>query len=230
MKSKNVRTFELKLGKRALIIFVLGMSCLLFVVFLLGIQMGKMMDAYPEKIARGLPRMIMERFGWIETRAETEVAANEAPKGSAKEGEEKVELTFYDTLAHKKKDVNVVEKAVPENRPDVAGGTSSRQPDAGSKPQNTVKPSDKPSEPAVKGKYQVQVVSLKEKEKAEHFCKKLASLGYTPRIITAELHDRGKWFRVVLDDFDNHEQAQKATDVISKKIIGVNCVIKKKND
>jgi len=230
MKSRNVRTFEFKLGKRALIIFVLGISCLLFVVFLLGIQMGKMMDAYPEKVARGIPHMIMERFGWIETRAATEVAVNEAPKEPAREGEDKVELTFYDTLAHKKKDASVAEKAVPESKPDAAGGTSSRQADAGSKPQTPVKVSDRPSETVVKGKYQIQVVSLKEKEKAEHFCKKLAGLGYTPRIITAELQDRGKWFRVVLDDMDSREKAQKAMDIISKKISGVNCVIKKKND
>lgn len=220
----------MKLGKRALIFFILGMSCLLFVVFLLGIQMGKIMDAYPEKVAEGIPRMIMDRFGWVETRAEMDVAANEESKEVAGEEKNNVELTFYDTLAHKKKNTDVVEKTVSDTKSGVVVGTSPRQADADSKLQNPTKPSDKLSESVVKGTYHIQVVSLQEKEKAELFCKKLAGLGYAPRILKAELHDRGKWFRVILDGFDSQEKAQKAVDAISKKISGVNCVIKKKSD
>jgi len=50
--SKNVHAFELKLGKRALILFVIGMSCLLFIVFLFGVTIGKNIDTYPEKYSR----------------------------------------------------------------------------------------------------------------------------------------------------------------------------------
>ena len=46
MATKNVHVFELKLGKRALILFILGMSCLLFVVFLFGVTVGKNIDVY----------------------------------------------------------------------------------------------------------------------------------------------------------------------------------------
>lgn len=203
----------MKLGKRALILFVLGMSCLLFVVFLLGIKVGKIMDAYPEKVARGIPHMVMEYLGWSSKKAEMDVAVNEAPKEKAVTGEEKMDLTFFDTLAQKKKDEKIVEKA---DQQKTSSAIVNEQP--------SVKPS-----PA-KGKYQIQVVSLKQKEKADQVCKKLIALGYSPRIVTAELRGRGKWFRVVMDGFESQEQAQKITDIVSKKISRVNCIIRKMGD
>jgi cell division septation protein DedD len=230
MRAKNVRTFELKLGKRALAVFVIGVSFLLFVAFLLGIHVGKIMDAYPEKVARGIPHVIMEYFGWLPKKAESVANAGNALKEPAAGQDDKVDLTFYDTLARTGKDADVVEKKTPER-----AGTVSEKP---SKPVNTgdsglvpAKPSDKPSSPAVPERYQVQIVSLKEKEKAEQMCKKLVDLGYTPHILTAEIRDKGTWFRVVLDNMESQEKAQKAMDVVSKKIRGVSCVVlKKKSD
>jgi cell division septation protein DedD len=241
---KNIRTFELKLGKKALIFFVLGMSCLLFVVFLLGVQMGKMMDAWPEKFSKGIPSMIMERFGgWPTTKSDTDVAA----VASAREDQGKMKLTFYDTLAQKRKNTDAEEQVDSVNGLEPTKAASPRSTDTGVEKQETPKvvekPSDgglkkqetpkvvgKPSEKTVSEKYQVQVVSLREKEKAQQLCKKLISLGYAPRIMTAELKGKGTWFRVVLDDFDSREKAQKASDMISKKLSGVDCVIKKKNN
>lgn len=227
VKAKNVRTFELVLGKRALIIFVLGICCLLFVVFLLGIKVGKIMDAHPEKVARGIPHVIMESFGWSSKKAETEVAVSEASKEPAGEVENKADLTFYDTLAKKGKDTKTAEKENSGNNPEVVKERSSQQTNTAATGQIPTKPSEKSSVTAVKGKYHVQVVSLKEKKKAEKLCEKLISLGYSPRITTAELQDRGVWFRVFLEGFESQERAQKAVNNVSKKISGVNCVIKK---
>lgn len=219
MKAKNVRTFELKLGKRALMVFILGISCLLFVTFLFGVKVGKFMDAYPEKISRGLPYMVMECFGWSPKKAEAETAVNETPKESAGTEENKVDLTFYDTLAQKK-GAKVEEKRTPGNSAAAVIERPSQKTNeaAGQTPVTTAQ---------AKSKYQVQVASLKEKDKADQICKKLVKLGYSPRIITADLQDRGKWFRVILDGFESREQAQKITDIVTKKIIGVSCVIHK---
>ncbi|MEI8173371.1 MAG: SPOR domain-containing protein [Deltaproteobacteria bacterium] len=208
MNTKNIRTFELKLGKRSLIIFVLSISCLLFVTFLLGIQVGKLMDAHPEKVARGVHYVIMECLGWSPKNAETVAVVNEAPKENTPAGEDKMDLTFFDTLGKKKSEK-------PSQQAALAPLPSKETP---------VKPSP------VTGNYQIQVVSLKEKGKADQVCKKLMNLGYSPRIVTAELRDRGVWHRVVLEGYESREQAQKVTDIVSKKIRGVNCVIHKKND
>ena len=219
MKAKNVRTFELKLGKRALIVFVLGMSCLLFIAFLFGIKLGKTMDAYPEKISRGLPYMIMECFGWSPKKTGSETAVNETPKELAGTEDSKVDLTFYDTLA--KKNVPKVEEKK------TTGSSAVAVIDKPSQTSNEAAGQPPAAQAPPKGIYQVQVVSLKEKDKADQICKKLSKLGYRPRIIATELQDRGKWFRVVVDGFESREQAQKSTNIITKKISGVNCIIRK---
>jgi len=218
MKAKNVRTFELKLGKRALIVFILGMSSLLFVVFLLGIRVGKMMDAYPEKAAQGFPYLVMDCFGWSPKKIVPEAAVNEPSKEPAGTGEETADLTFYDTLNQKKKSAKIEERAPGSSSAAVGEKPSQKMNEAVGK--TAVKPF------TIKGKYHIQVVSLKEKEKADQICKHLIKLGYSPQIVTADLPDRGKWFRVILDGFESRMQAQKTTDIVSKKINGVNCVIR----
>ena len=90
MASKNRRMFELRLGKLGLVLFIIGMSLLLFFSFLLGVLVGKHMEAYPERYSSGLTELIRDR-----------VLASK-PKVGEKEvkevGEEKFDLTFYDTL------------------------------------------------------------------------------------------------------------------------------------
>lgn len=92
--SKNRRVFELRLGKLGLILFIMGMSFLLFSGFLIGVVVGKHMEAYPEQYAFGMMELIRDRL----------IAAS--PKSADKETpeveEEKFNLTFYETLGKKK--------------------------------------------------------------------------------------------------------------------------------
>ncbi|MCX5845367.1 MAG: SPOR domain-containing protein [Deltaproteobacteria bacterium] len=217
MTSKNIRTFEIKMGKRALILFIMGMSCLLFIVFLFGVTVGKNIDTYPEKYARGVPGKILERLGLSSNRTETAEIVSETSKESAKAGGQ---------------ETGSEEKIVPETVP---AGTDEKQPAAQAtvstqkqKPpampvaeQVKIKPSP------VKEKYQIQVVSFKEKDKADQLCKKLTDLGFSPKNAVMELPEKGKWFRVTLEGFESKEQAQKAVDNMTRKIKGLNCVIHK---
>jgi cell division septation protein DedD len=100
MASKNSRNFEFKLGKQALVAFILGMSLLLFGVFLFGVMVGKHIDAYPEIIARGIPDMIREKLGFGKGKGQAELALQGEDTGDVEEGE--FDLTFYDTLAKKR--------------------------------------------------------------------------------------------------------------------------------
>ena len=90
MALKNRRIFELRLGKLGLLLFVCGMSLLLFSSFLIGVIVGKHMEAYPERYSSGLTELIRDRM------------LTSAPKVGEKEvkevGDEKFGLTFYDTL------------------------------------------------------------------------------------------------------------------------------------
>jgi cell division septation protein DedD len=201
MTSKNVRVFELKLGKRALILFIVGMSCLLFVVFLFGVTVGKNIDTYPEKYSHGFRGMMMEKLGWSSNRAETAVSAGETATETAKAGGE-------ENVPEEKKAPVAAAVASDEKQPSVPAAT-----------QTEVKPR------AEQEKYQIKVGSFKEKEKADQLCKKLAGLGFSPRVAEMQVPKKGKWMRITLEGFESREDAQKAADRVARKIKGLNCVV-----
>lgn len=98
MAVKNRRVFELRLGKLGLVLFIIGMSFLLFSGFLIGVVVGKHMEAYPERYASGIMVLIRDRL----VAAKPEADDKAADKDARDPGEEKFNLTFYDTLGGKK--------------------------------------------------------------------------------------------------------------------------------
>jgi cell division septation protein DedD len=132
---------ELRLGKLGLILFIGGMSLLLFSMFFLGIVVGKHMEAYPERFSSGVTGLIRERLFLSAPQTgratpSTEAGKRDEPAG----GEENVGLTFYDTLGGKKgaatgKPVGVMrdqpsEKSTPP--PASTGNPAISEPPAGS--------------------------------------------------------------------------------------------------
>jgi cell division protein FtsN len=201
MTSKNVRVFELKLGKRALILFIAGMSCLLFVVFLFGVTVGKNMDTYPEKYSRGFRGTMMEKLGLSSNRAETAVSLGETATETAKAGGEEI-------VPEEKKEPVAAAAASEEKQPSVPPATRTE-----------IKP------PLEQEKYQIQVGSFKEKEKADQLCKKLTGLGLSPRVAEMQVPKKGKWMRVTLEGFESRDEAQKTADRVAGKIKGLKCVV-----
>ena len=230
--SKNVHAFEIKLGKRALILFVIGMSCLLFIVFLFGVTIGKNIDTYPEKYSRGFSGAMIEMMGLSSKRTmETVETVAELPTELTKMGEEEKDLE------EKKEPVAIPEK-IEEKSPTPQVMIPAREQKSpapqvviSTKEQKPLSPpvvdNSKKQSPPVKEKYQVQVVSFNEKVKAEQLRKKLAAHGFKPVVVVTDLHEKGKWFRVTLEGYDSKEQAQKAADSVAGKIKGVNCVVHK---
>ncbi|MCE5264887.1 MAG: SPOR domain-containing protein [Deltaproteobacteria bacterium] len=103
MAAKNRRMFELRLGKVGLILFIGGMSLLLFSMFSLGIYVGKDMEAYPERFSSGMAGVVRERLFLSAPQTEkaeppTETAKRDEPAG----GEETAGLTPYDAPGGKK--------------------------------------------------------------------------------------------------------------------------------
>ena len=119
MAARNRRTFELRLGKLGLILFIGGSSVLLFSMFLLGILVGKQMDAYPERYSAGMVEQIYDRlFASLPRGKEAPPAAESGAKSETADGEEGFGLTFYDTLAGKRgettgKTVGALKKEIP---------------------------------------------------------------------------------------------------------------------
>jgi len=103
MMTKNTRRFEFKLGRIGLIFFLLGISGLLFGVFLLGVTVGKNIDTYPEKIARFLPDRIRTLISRMSQDATAPAVAMRDDLKQEKP-EPNMDLTFYDSLGKQKAD------------------------------------------------------------------------------------------------------------------------------
>ncbi|MBW6485049.1 MAG: SPOR domain-containing protein [Syntrophobacterales bacterium] len=112
MVAKNRRTLELKLGKPGLILFVSGMSVLLFSIFLLGMLVGKHLDAYPDRYPGGLVDLVRGRFSGLAMapqKQEMPLPDGQRVQGGTATGEEDFDLTFYRTLGEKKSSKGITE-------------------------------------------------------------------------------------------------------------------------
>ena len=254
MAPKNTRVFKFKLGKRGLILFIFGISFLLFFVYVFGVMVGKNIDAYPEKLSRGIPDMV--KFGSSPERKGGTVAVREGEGGST--GEEGFDLTFYDTLMRKgderrevtgAKGENPAGEVVKEQLPSTGGVQKRNLPMTNAGAANEKKPAISQSEqekdkkpplpvvalhlgektPSVKGKYLIQAVSYREEDKANRLRKRLKALGYSASVVVTELPGKGRWFRVVLGGFESRQEAQKVAGVVSKEIAGLSCLIRSVN-
>ncbi|OGP67331.1 MAG: hypothetical protein A2W27_04785 [Deltaproteobacteria bacterium RBG_16_44_11] len=247
MASGNTKNFEFRLKKAGLIAVITGMVALLCFAFLLGVNVGKNIDTYPEKIS-SLPQKALALI-WHKGKLQpTEnLTDNKNPPEQAKE--EDIDLTFYNTLTGKKGVARekgapgkkqVIETAPPivaplqENNEETVNSNESletpKQPPEAitdkKKEENKPKIKEK-TPPAAPGKhkYIVQAASLKEKAKAYQLTKKIAELGFDPKIIPIEIKNKGTWYRVIISGFDNKAKAQESAAKISKKT-GTDCIIR----
>ena len=213
MRPYRMKEFEFRLGKLGLVLFVIGISFLLFLSFVTGVMVGVNMEGNPDQVSLGIPGILKQKVG----RA-TSGEAGEAEKGAGEEGKKagsagkgEFKLTFFDTLSK---------------------GKGPGQADA---PQQMTKKEESRQEDvtadaarmtaASAGKFVIQVVSLQDRQKAEDVRSRLNSMGYAPYIDSAELSDRGRWYRVKLKGFETKEQAQKVADGLQAKMKGLQCLI-----
>ncbi len=239
MASGNVKNFELRLKRLGLIIVITGMAALICFAFLLGVNVGKNIDTYPEKIA-ALPRKVLA-FIWRPAEIPT-------PQEDSKD-EENIDLTYYNNLTSKKglaKEQPVVAKKdsiepqSPQTTAPLAKGNEesanvganietqkkSTAIKEAAKDDNKSKAKEAPAfAPPDKQKFIIQVASLREKAKAYQLNKKIAALGFEALIFPTDIKGKGTWYRVVIPGFESKAQAQAAVAKISKKT-GTNCIIR----
>jgi cell division septation protein DedD len=233
MASGNIKNFELKVGKAGLIIIVVGMAALLCTAFLFGIEVGKNIDVYPEKIAAFPQKVLSLVWRPAKIKAAPGTSDNKSAQNQP-QSQENIDLTFYSTLTNKKGVLN--EESIPDKQ------TTFSESQVGDYKLDVQKQAEVVSEknkekseakgkevtPAIvsnKQKFMIQVVSLKEKNKANKIGKKIDSLGFTSQVVKIENKKKGILFRVFVPGFENKVQAQEAAQKISQKT-GLNCIIK----
>lgn len=210
MRPQRMKEFEFRLGKLGLVLFVVGISFLLFLAFAMGVVVGVNMESNPEQAARGIPEILRQK---VERSAEGEAvkAAGEEGRKAESAEKDKFPLTFFDTLT-KGKGAAPSEPAQPKAKKE-----ESRREEAA--PEKAVAP------PASAGRFVIQVASLQDRKKAEDLRARLEGMGHNPYIDSAELSDRGRWYRVKLRGFETREDAQKVVDGLQGKVKGIQCMI-----
>lgn len=224
MALKNRHVFELRLGKLGLMLFIGGMSLLLFALFLMGVVVGKHMEAYPERYAAALPEIIRDRLLGDEPPAGAVVVppaverdrSEEAPGGA----ETAPVVTAPDPVAAQKgeaAETNVQKAPAPAEVKPVADPAVKSSAAAEKAPQR-------------KGRYEVQAGAYRERQPAEQLVKKMAALGFASEVVMKELPGKGQWFRVIVGGFESRVKAQEAADQLAGKVNGLKCVIRASGD
>jgi cell division septation protein DedD len=252
---KNRRVFELRLGKVGLILFISGMSLLLFSIFLLGIVIGKQMEAYPERYSSGIPELLRDSLMAAVSRQGRSAppAVNREKQEDQTSGGADFGLTFYDTLGGKKggaaagaqagsskhrsseetqSSATVTGAAKRETVLPGSGGDAGAKkltPPAEGMPVEETgrqRPPAGEAGPPGKGNFEVQLAAYRERPQAEELTKKFAGSGFTPRVVMKDLPGKGRWFRVIVGGFENRQTAQDAADQMTGKVRGLKCVIR----
>jgi cell division septation protein DedD len=246
MANGNIKKMELKLGRTGIIILVAGMTALLCSVFMLGIQVGKNIDTYPEKIASIPQKALALVWRKAKTDATPDIVDNKTGQGEPKAGES-IDLTFYNDLTSKKgvgKDSPLLEKKMVETPPPQSKGEEKEtiagkgletpklpvavNEKAGDKKKHEVKEVEAPAAAVAASKqvFIIQAASLKEKAKAYQMIKNLSDMGYKSHVVKIDIKGKGTWFRVIVSGFDERARAQAAADKIAKKM-KTKCIIRR---
>ncbi len=221
MAAKNIRNFELKLRKTGLIVLIAGMALLLCVVFILGVEVGKGLDAYPEKISL-LPKKIFAIISKPATIAPVQEMADH--------GKDIDDVSDTGEVVYKD-DKNLNEQSTPAEKKDSAEETDiigSLITADQSEKQNIVseaKKKEAETNKNVKNKYIIHAASYQQKEKAYRLNKKIAGLGYEPKIIPVHIKNKGTWYRVIVTGFGTKDKANIAAQKISAKT-GADCLVR----
>ncbi|HBI47930.1 MAG TPA: hypothetical protein DDX93_04345 [Smithella sp.] len=241
MASGNIKNFELKVRKAGVIIIVAGMVALLCTAFLFGVEVGKNIDVYPEKIAAFPQKALALVWRPAKINAAQGTSANKS--GQNHQPQENMDLTFYSALTSKKGALK--EESIPDKQSiflqpqseekNVIGDFNidvQKTPEiVGEKTKGKGEPKAKEIAQSVafkKQKFAIQAASLKDKTTANKMSKKIASLGFMSQVIKVDLKGKGVVFRVVVSGFEDKAQADEAAQKIAQKT-GTNCIIKSIN-
>ncbi len=219
MASKNIKNFEIKLKKTGIVVIIAGMTALLCLTFLLGVEVGKSLDAYPEKIS-SLPKKI---FALISQPAKIDP---DSSLGDTKEKEEN-DLSIQEKLPQKS---SSDEKTTPEKEY-IKVASDKIDEDTKNTSSNKIEISENKEKKTTvnvkktQNKYIIHAASFKEKDKAYMLNKQIAELGLKPTIIPVELKAKGLWYRVIVSGLESKSKAQSVADQIAKKT-GSKCTIR----
>lgn len=241
MGSGNAKKFEWKLGTSGLLVVIIGTAVLLCLSFLAGVGVGRNMDTYPEKVS-SLPQRVLHFF-WRPAKVAGPISPSDTGESQAEKGSK--ELVFHDALTRQK--IPSIQQPSVEEKKDaqdvvaqiIANPPSAQEAEPPSEeaaaPEQVVAPPVAPmgrktpvekkgvvKETPVSGSsaatsYVLQVASLKEKKKALQIQKTVTEMGYSAKVVQAEVKGKGTWYRVMATGFASKAAARAAAGKIDGK-------------
>lgn len=204
--ARRKKRFELNVGTLGITILVVGISFLLLASFIAGLLVGRNIESYPEKIARGIPSMIKEKIGGSEEAAVVLV-----------EPKKDVPLTFYKTLSKEGEDVA---GTLPTEGPSPVRTA----PKAPAVQTGVTAVGVTPSTP---GAYTIQVAAFRDRASAERLLSRLKEMNSRAHIHESDSPGQETWFRLRVEGFDTREAAQGEAKKIEGAVKGLSCLILK---
>jgi len=236
MASDNARHYELRLRKLGLFMLIFSMAGLLFTAFLFGVVVGNNLETYPALISRQMPVKVLQWLGLSEVeKTPPPSVVIKTEKTMPKEDADAPGLLSRDGVPPPSAltETDAAKSALPIPEQPKAEKTLPPSPviDKAVNEAKTVAPplpkeKDKAS---ASDKYVVQITSCKSKQSAEDAVKKLGEIGYHARIVTAEIKNKGTWYRVLLLDIDGKAKAMAAAQKIDRTLKGNKSIVRIQN-
>ncbi|RLB06811.1 MAG: hypothetical protein DRG50_04595 [Deltaproteobacteria bacterium] len=176
---------------------IMGGMVFVFVVFILGVIVGIHLQKEKVRISQSISTQAETN---TDKEKETTAATKETP-AVAREKEQKMRFTFYETLTKKETQEKKTRK---EER---------KKAEVGLTPTHKSKQVKKAL--AQKGLYFVQVGSFKKKDRADSFRDKLIKKGYKACVTPVKIENKGLWYRVRLGGYKTLKEAQRIKKRIS---------------
>ncbi len=220
---------EVSLDGRQIFCLFFGGAVLACMVFVLGIMVGKRLEARSH-VAAPVADTSRDPLAALDQLNAREAAA-ELSFTAALTGDGPVEDPL---LAAAPQERVAVAADAPPDPADAAKPTADKKPTAGKKPAPAPTPADKaekqPSTPApaaptkpaakaaapappakpaasVRARFTLQMSSFQDRTEADAFHAKLRAAGYKPYIVEAQVPDKGTWYRVRLGKYASYEDA-----------------------
>lgn len=207
MTSGRKGSFELTLGRIGITIITLGIAVLLFASFMSGVLVGRNIDSYPEKIARGIPSTIKEKMA----------SGVESVLTGHRRDTAEVPLTFYQTLSRSKEEPT---PPLPQYR-----RAETQGPGTESEPATPRVTPEQPRE--TPGAYTIQVAAFRDRPSAERLRDRLAASGHSSVIHESRSSDQGTWYRLRIEGFESREAARREAASVESAIQELTCLILK---
>jgi len=194
--------------------------------FVLGVLVGR--GTVPTIVRPNQPNPPLAQATIPEPESPTTTAA--APAAPSKEPD----LDFFKELKQKQAPVTALPPALPRQtpgqaeRPAIPPSKASKskpappEPEAPAKAEPTAKPAKvEPAQPPPdKPGYSLQVAAFKDRGEAESFARQVEPLtGLKARVVSADLKEKGTWYRVRLGNFATRAEAvEKASELRAKNL------------